>query len=376
MKKLGFAILGCGKISKKHAQAIANNYKEAELIAVCDVTKKNMDIIIDKYCETLCKNKLDNETSLIIKKGIQKYIDYKDMLNNEEIDIITITTESGYHAQHTIDCLNSGKHVIVEKPMALSTEDADHMIYTAKKNNLKLAVCFQNRFNPCIQKLRKAVDENRFGKLVNGTARVLWYRNDDYYKQAAWRGTWKLDGGVLMNQCIHNIDLLQWMLGGEVDSIYAITGTFLKNIEAEDFGAIIIRFKNGTIGLVEGSVCVYPENLEETLSIFGEKGTVVIGGPAVNKIETWKFSDYEEEKQGTLEYEDKDSGNIYGFGHTLLFKDVIEAVKENREPLVSGEEGRKSLEIILAAYKSQYYSKVIIFPVGNISTMNFKREKV
>lgn len=368
MKKLGIAILGCGRISKNHAEAIANNYKEAELVAVCDNKYEKMKITIDKYCETLIKN----ETSLIKKTKINTYLNYKDLLKDKNLDIITVATESGYHAEHTIDCLNSGKHVIVEKPMALSTKHAEDMIFASKENNLKLTVCYQNRFNPSIQKLKKAINDNRFGRLINGTARILWNRNDDYYNQAVWRGTWKFDGGALMNQCIHNVDLLQWILGGEVDTVYANTGTFLRDIEAEDFGAIIIRFKNGTIGIVEGSVCVYPENLEETLSIFGEKGTVVIGGIAVNEIETWKFDDYQEEKENILDKQHSNFKNIYGFGHTPLFKDMINAVNEDKEPLIDGVEGKKSLEIILAAYKSQYYAEKISFPLGQVSTLDFK----
>ncbi|KNF09643.1 oxidoreductase, NAD-binding rossmann fold family [Gottschalkia purinilytica] len=368
MSKFKFAILGCGRISKKHAEAIANNYIEGELVAVCDIVAEKMDDTISKYIDTLRNNGINEVTS------IRKYTDYKEMLVREEdIDIVTIATESGYHARHTIDCINKEKHVIVEKPIALSTTDAETMIKLAKEMNVKLGVCHQNRFNPPVQKLRKAIEKDEFGKLINGTARILWNRNDDYYNQASWRGTWELDGGTLMNQCIHNIDLLQWMMGGEIESVYAQTGTFLRGIEAEDFGAIIIRFKNGAIGIVEGSACVYPTNLEETLSIFGEKGTVVIGGLAVNKIETWKFSDNKEEV--VLKDQCENIENVYGFGHTPLIKDFIQAIKEDRDPLVSGEEGKKAMEIILCGYESQYKNKAIKFPINNISTLNFKKIK-
>lgn len=368
MSKLKFAIIGCGRISKKHAEAIANNFKDAELVAVCDIVPEKMDVTIEKYYEVLHKNSFNEEIAVTTEKSISKYVNYTEMLEKEDIDIVTIATESGYHAKHAIDCLNAGKHVIVEKPMALSTKDADEMIKSAKKNNVKLAVCHQNRFNPPIQKLRKAIEEGRFGKLVNGTARILWNRNDDYYKQAPWRGTWELDGGTLMNQCIHNIDLLQWMMGGKVDTVYAQTGTFLRNIEAEDFGAIIIRFKNGTIGIVEGSACVYPRNLEETLSIFGEKGTVVIGGLAVNRIETWKFADGQDNEEEVLKEQGKDPDTVYGYGHTPLFRDMIDAIREDREPLINGEEGKKAVEIVLAAYKSQIEGRKISYPFAYFST--------
>ena len=270
MSKLKFAILGCGRISYKHIEALINNNREAELVAVCDIVE-----------EKAIERKVQYE-SIIENCNIKVYTDYIKMIDNEDIDVVAIATESGYHVKHAIDCLNKDIHVLIEKPMALSVQDADKMIAIAKERNRKICVSHQNRFNPPIQKLRRAIEEGRFGRLINGTARILWTRDDNYYKQAPWRGTKELDGGTLMNQCIHNIDLLQWMMGSEVDRIHAERDTFLRNIEMEDFGAILIRFKNGAIGIVEGSACVYPKNLEETLSIFGEKGTVVIGGLAVN----------------------------------------------------------------------------------------------
>ena len=336
MKKLKFAIIGCGRISYKHIEALINNVKEAELAAVCDIVE-----------EKAIERKRQYEEA-IENANVKVYTDYIKMLDNEEIDAVSICTESGYHAKHSIDCLKRGKHVLVEKPMALSIKDADEMIKLARDNNLKLGVCHQNRFNPPIQKLRRAIEEGRFGKLINGTARILWTRDDNYYKQAPWRGTKELDGGTLMNQCIHNIDLLQWMMGSEVERIHCERGTFLRNIEMEDFGAILIRFKNGTIGIVEGSACVYPKNLEETLSIFGEKGTVIIGGLAVNEIKTWQFADerdYDKEDRST------EIDSVYGKGHTPLYKDFIDAINNDREPLINGEEGKKALEIILRAYE-------------------------
>lgn len=354
MSKLKFAIIGCGRISHNHIEALANNIEEAELVAVCDIIAEKMDKNVGEYYEHVEKNRrIDSENKYIeeiaaTKEKVKKYIDYKEMLEKEDIDVVSICTESGYHAKHAIDCLNAGKHVLVEKPMALSSADADKMIRLAKEKKLKLGVCHQNRFNPPIQKLRRAIEEGRFGKIINGTARILWNRNDGYYKQASWRGTKKLDGGTLMNQCIHNIDLLQWMMGSEVERIHAERDTFLRDIEMEDFGAILIRFKNGSIGIVEGSACVYPKNLEETLSIFGEKGTVVIGGLAVNEIKTWQFADerdYDKE-DGSTEVD-----SVYGKGHTPLYKDFIDAINEGREPLVSGKEGKKALEIILKAYE-------------------------
>ncbi len=353
MNKLRIAVIGCGRISYKHVEAIINNGDECELVAVADPVIEKAELRAKEYNEK-------------VQTEVKAFSDYKKMIKDIDIDAVAIATESGYHAEIAIYCMKKGKHVIVEKPMALSTKDAEEMIKVSKDNNVKICVSHQNRFNAPIRKLRKVLEEGKFGKLINGTARILWTRNEGYYSQAPWRGTWDQDGGTLMNQCIHNIDLLQWMMGGEIESMYAECDTFLRNIEGEDFGAIIIRFKNGAIGMIEGSACVYPKNLEETLSIFGEKGTVSIGGLAVNKIETWKFEG-EEMEVGEDKSEDPDS--VYGNGHTLLFKDFIEAVREDREPLVNGEEGKKAMEIVLGAYKSRLLGEKIKFPLGEFSSL-------
>lgn len=361
MKKLNFAIIGCGRISYKHVEALVFNKEEAVLKAVCDIEEEKA---LGK------KNEYEQKTNG--KFVVNSYTNYKEMLEKEDIDVVTIATESGYHPEIAIYCMERGKHVIVEKPMALSIEDADRMIEVSKKMGVKLCVCHQNRFNKPIQEMRKAVETGRFGKLINATARILWNRNEGYYTQAPWRGTWKLDGGTLMNQCIHNIDLLQWMLGGEIEKVYAECDTFLRNIEAEDFGAILIRFKNGAIGIVEGTACVYNKNLEETLSLFGETGTICIGGLAVNKIETWRFADGLDSEEDILKSQEGDPDSVYGFGHTPLFKDVIDAINENKEPLVNGEEGKKAMSIILAAYKSRLTGMPVKFPITNFTTLEMK----
>ena len=361
MNKFKFAIIGCGRISYKGVEAIINNKEEAVLVATCDALEEKAIEKKEEYIKGIGSD-----------CDVKVYTDYKEMLNNEDIDAVYIATESGYHPEIAIYCMDNGKHVICEKPMALSTKDADDMIAAAKKNNVKLSVSHQNRFNAPIQKLRNAIEGNRFGRLVNGTARILWNRNMGYYQQAPWRGTWELDGGTLMNQCIHNIDLLQWMMGGEVDTVYAQCDTFLRDIDAEDFGAIVIRFKNGAIGIVEGTACVFPKNLEETLSIFGESGTVCIGGLAVNTIETWKFEDNMEEEAELLKNQEGDPDTVYGFGHTSLFKNVIDAINNNTEPLINGEEGKKAMEIILAAYKSRLTGLPVKFPMGDFSTLEMK----
>ena len=229
MKKLKFAIIGCGRISYKHVEGLVENSDIAELVATCDVKLELAQAKKNEYLERM------NDESL----KVSAYADYKEMLENEDIDVVTIATESGYHAEIGIYCMNKGKHIVVEKPMAMSIDDANEMIKVAKANNVKLSVAHQNRFNKPIQKLREAVEENKLGRIMNATARILWRRDDNYYKQAPWRGTWDLDGGTLMNQCIHNIDLMQWMVGSEVERVYAECDTFRNNIEGEDFGAIL-----------------------------------------------------------------------------------------------------------------------------------------
>lgn len=327
-------ILGCGRISYKHIEGIVNNSDKLVLIGLCDLAE-------DKAVER------QRQYSEATGKLAKVYTDYKLMLEELKPDIVAIASESGYHAEQALYCIEFGCSVLVEKPMALSVDDADNMIDAAKRKGVKLGVCHQNRFNPPIQKLRKAIEEGRFGRILNGTARILWTRDQNYYDQAPWRGTKAMDGGTLMNQCIHNIDLLQWMIGSDIERIYSERDTFVRDIEMEDFGAILIRFKNGAIGIVEGSACVYPKNLEETLSIFGEKGTVVIGGLAVNEIKTWDFAD-----KRPYDNDDVSSNvdSVYGTGHTPLYADFIEAIENDREPLINGEEGKKAMSIIVKAY--------------------------
>lgn len=357
------AIIGCGRISANHVQAIAHYFEEANLTAVCDVKKANAEKRAVEYCK------------LIQTKQMPAiYEDYKYMLDKEKnIDTVAICTESGYHADIAVYCMNKGKHVIVEKPMALSIQDAEIMIKTSDKNSVKLCVSHQNRFNLPIQKLRRSIEQGRFGKIIAGNARILWNRNIDYYNQAPWRGTYELDGGCLMNQCIHNIDLLQWMLGGEVEWVNGVVGNYIHPyIEAEDYGSVQVKFKNGPIGNVEGTVCIFSKNLEETLTIIGEKGIVSIGGLAVNKVEVWEFEDRLDCIDDIVRECNEDIENVYGKGHTPLYKDMLDAVKDNRKPYVDGRDGKIAMEIILAAYESCKGRKRIDFPTGNIKCADFK----
>jgi len=356
-------LIGAGRISYKHIEAFAGNVDKVKLVAVCDVIPERAESKIAEY------KKLAPNASLIA------FTDYKKMLADIKPDIVSIATESGKHAEIAIYALSHGAHVICEKPMALSIADADAMIDAAKENNKKLAVCFQNRFNPPVQKLRKALDAGRFGKVLHGAVQVRWNRNEAYYAEAPWRGTWAEDGGTLMNQCTHGIDLLQWMLGEDAVRVQAVTRRFLRPIEAEDFGAALVEFKNGAVGIIEGSALVYPTNLNEMLSIFGERGTVVIGGLAVNKIEAWRIADAAQigdTEERVLNPKEKDPPDVYGYGHPALFKDFIDALDTGSEPFVTGEAGKKSLELILAIYKSQKTGRVVDLPLKQFSTLDME----
>lgn len=340
------ALIGCGRISHKHIEGFVRNADRMTLTAVCDPLADRAEAKAAEYGGTM--------PTAAAAPAV--YADYEAMLAELKPDIVTIATESGYHPGIAIQCLKAGAHVICEKPLALSIKDADAMIAAAKKADRKLALCFQNRFNAPVQRMRRALEAGRFGKILHGSIQVRWNRNESYYEQAPWRGTWALDGGTLMNQCTHGIDLLQWMMGEDAVRVQAVMRRYLRPIEAEDFGAAIIEFASGAVGIIEGTADVYPTNLNETLSLFGTKGTVVIGGIATNKIETWRFSDAAEvgdTEARILNPEEKDPPSVYGFGHSQLFADVLDSIGTGKELVVSGEKGKKALEIILAIYKSQ-----------------------
>ena len=334
-KRIKFAFVGCGRIVTKHAEALKNELKDiAVLIAVADKVLEKARNIGSKY-------------------EVPFYSDYAKMLeDNTDIDVVSILTESGNHAKHTIDIVRRfKKHIIVEKPMALTLSDADDMIRTCDEHGVKMFVIKQNRYNLPVMKLRKAIESNRFGKLVLGTVRVRWARHQSYYNQDSWRGTWRYDGGVLTNQASHHIDLLEWMLGEPV-SVFAKSRTALVDIETEDTAVAIIKFRNGALGLIEATTATRPKDLEGSLSILGEKGSVVIGGFAVNEMQTWNFEDSKNEDLGDLTSDSEIPPNVYGFGHARYLKNVCESILNKEKALVDGLEGRKSLELINALYES------------------------
>ena len=354
-----YALIGCGRIAVNHMKAAINN--ELEIVAVCDVLEEKMEELLAKY-------------GLEKDESIKRYTDYKKMIEELQPELASIATESGIHAEIALYCIEKGVNLIIEKPMAMSIEDANKIIDLAEEKNVKVSACHQNRFNVAIQKLRKAVESGRFGKLSHGSIHVRWNRNAGYYEQAPWRGTWEQDGGALMNQCIHGIDLLRWMMGDEIEEIYGATRQqFHDYLEAEDVGMAVIKFKNGAIGTIEGTTNVFPKNLEETLYIFGENGTVKIGGTSTNNIDVWDFAVETEEDQENKGLEEETS-NVYGNGHTSLFADVMDAIEYDRKPYVDAVAGRNALEVVLSIYKSQKTAAPVKFPLTEFASTDMKGE--
>ncbi len=354
-----YALIGCGRISTNHIKAALNN--KLQIVGVCDILSEKMEDILKKH-------ELEKDAT------IHRFTDYKELIEKEQPDLVSIATESGSHAEIALYCIGLGVNVIIEKPMAMSMEDANKIIELSEKKNVKVSACHQNRFNVAVQELRKALETGRFGKISHGSIHVRWNRNKGYYDQAPWRGTWMQDGGALMNQCIHGIDLLRWMMGNEVEEVYGATRQqFHDYLEAEDVGMAVVKFKNGAIGTIEGTTNVYPKNLEETLYLFGENGTVKIGGTSTNNIDVWNFSDETEEDNKNKGLEEVTS-NVYGNGHTSLFADVIDAIQSDRKPYVDAVAGRNALEMILAIYKSQKTGQPVKLPLVEFASEDMRGE--
>lgn len=349
-----YALIGCGRISPNHIEAAKNN--NLDFVAMCDIVPEVMQEKSDRFhLETVCK-----------------YTNYKDLLEKEKPELVAIATESGKHAAIALDCIAAGCHVIIEKPIALSIADADAIIEAGEKAGVVVCANHQNRFNKSVQYMRKALEAGRFGKLSHGAAHVRWNRGKGYYDQAPWRGTWAQDGGCLMNQCIHNIDLLRWFMGDDIEEVMAYTDQLQHDyLEAEDLGMALVKFSNGSYGLIEGTTNVYPRNLEETLYIFGDKGTAKAAGTSDNIIEAWQFADGLDDPEEVKKQFSENPPNIYGFGHTPLYADVIEAIKTGRAPLVDAEAGKRALELVLAIYKSAAEHRPVKLPLESCSTMDF-----
>ena len=352
-----YALIGCGRIATNHVKAVINN--GLDFVAACDLLPEAIENLLSKH-------NLEND------KSIARYTDYKLMLSEHpELELIAIATDSGKHAEIALYCIDQGKNVIIEKPMTMSMADAEEIIERSKDKGVKVSVCHQNRFNVAVQEMRQALEAGRFGRISHGSINVRWNRNKNYYEQAPWRGKWASDGGCLFNQCIHGIDLLRWMMGDDVDEVFGVTKQqFHDYLECEDIGMAVVKFKNGAVGTIEGTVNVYPSNLEETLYLFGETGTVKIGGTSTNNIDVWDFADSNEGDNKNKGLKEATS-NVYGNGHTSLYADVIDAVLKDRKPYIDAVAGRNAVEMILAIYKSAATGQPVKLPLKDVASTDF-----
>ncbi|MDP2905984.1 MAG: Gfo/Idh/MocA family oxidoreductase [Candidatus Omnitrophota bacterium] len=336
MKKWRVGLIGCGRISKIHT-SVYPALSSVELVAVCDIIEDRARSYADKF-------------------GCPAYLDYKQMLKSEDIDIIDICTPTHMHARMAIDSAEARKHVVSEKPVAITLPDADRMIEACRKNNVKLFVVKQNRYNPPIVKLKEAVDKERFGRIFYGKTTVYWQRDQHYYDEHEWFRTRGMGGGVIINQASHNIDMLCWLMG-PVDSVFARIDTLTHKIDTEDFGLGLVKFKSGAWGIIEATTCVFPKNLEGSVTILGENGTAKVGGIQMNKIQMWEFKDKNDDEniQGLTQ----DPPNVYGYGHKTFFEDVLRVLNGENIPYVDGNEGKLSLGLISAMYESAATGKEV-----------------
>jgi UDP-N-acetyl-2-amino-2-deoxyglucuronate dehydrogenase len=330
MSKINIAIIGCGRISAKHFQAIYDNSDSFNLVAICDTNQENLSLASEKY-------------------NVPGFNNHLEMLSTHpEIDVVSICTPSGLHPIHSMDVSRAGKHVITEKPMSCTLEQAVKMVDVAEENKVKLFVVKQNRLNPTVHALKSAIDSGSFGKIFMIHCNVFWTRPQEYYDQATWRGTWELDGGALMNQSSHYIDLLEWF-GGPVKSVQAITKTLARNIEAEDSAVVNFEWQQGCIGSMAVSMLTYPNNLEGSITILGEKGTVRLDGIAMNEVKIWHFENPTDVNIANLNYQPT---SVYGNGHGPYYKNVADVLLHSAKPISDGASGLKSIKLLTAIYQA------------------------
>ena len=327
---VNFAIIGCGRISGKHIGAIKQTVG-AKIVAVCDIVEERA-------------KKTASEL------GCKHYTDYNLLLQDPMIDVVNLCTPSGLHPEMTVKAARSGKSVVCEKPIAMIMSDASKMINECRQNKVSLFIIKQNRYNPPIVSLKKAIDEGRFGRIFLANVTVRWSRDQKYYDQDAWRGKILTDGGVLLNQTSHHIDMLRWLMG-DVESVICKKATYAHDIETEDTAVAIFKFKNGAMATFEGTTCTFPRDLEGSISVLGEKGSAKVGGFAMNKMDVWQFTDMKEE-DSEITHAITNPPNVYGFGHIPFMFDVVKSLQANKAPKIDGEEGIKTLKVIIAMLKS------------------------
>jgi len=344
-RRIRFALVGCGRIADRHLEAFAHHADRAELVAVCD-----SDPVVLEEAMT--------------RHGVPGFASLDLLLAGSDADVIVLATPSGLHATQAIQAASAGRHVVTEKPMATRWKDGIAMVQACDRAGVRLFVVKQNRRNPTIQLVKRAIDKGRFGRLYLVTVNVLWSRPQSYYDSASWRGTWEFDGGAIMNQASHYVDLVQWLVG-PVESVMAKTATQARRIEAEDSGVGILKFRSGALGVIEVNVLTYPKNLEGSITILGEKGSVKVGGTAVNRIEHWVFADYDDDDK-LVDSVATAPPNVYGFGHEGYYRNVVAVLRGQAKPETDGRAGRKSLELILGIYESAKSGREVPIPLRNL----------
>lgn len=340
-RPIRLALVGCGRISRNHFDVITRN-PDLQLVAVCDSVRERAEAAGSEF-------------------GVPAFTSLEQMLADVPCDAVVVATPSGLHPQHGILAARAGRHVISEKPMAISLAAADALVQACDDHQVHLFVVKQNRLNPPIVLLKRAIDRGRFGRIYMANCTVRWTRPQDYYDQAPWRGTWEFDGGAFMNQASHYVDLIQWLVG-PVESVMAKTATLARRIEAEDSGVAVLKFRSGAIGTIEVTMLTFPRNLEGSITILGEKGSVKIGGTAVNKVEHWQFADYDDDDK-LVEQAATNPPSVYGFGHEGYYRNVVAVLRGEARPDTDGRAGRKSLELILGIYESAKTGRDVPLPL-------------
>ncbi len=335
------AFSGCGRISKNHFEAI-DKIDGLELAAVCDADPERAAHAGTEW-------------------NVPHFTSYEQMIAESKADVVTIATPSGLHPAQGVAAARAGMHVVTEKPMAISLTGADELVKACDQAGVRLFVVKQNRLNPPVQLLKRAVDRGRFGRIYMASCTVHWARPQEYYDQAPWRGTWEFDGGAFMNQASHYVDLIQWLMG-PVESVMAKTATLARRIETEDSGIAILKFRSGALGMIQVTMLAYPRNLEGSLTLLGEKGSAKIGGTAVNKIEHWQFADYDDDDK-LVELVDTNPPSVYGLGHEGYYRNVLAVLRGEAKPDTDGRAGRKSLELILGIYESAKTGREVPLPL-------------
>ncbi len=341
-RKIRFALVGCGRISANHVSALAAHRENVELVAVCDTDPKALAAVVKVT-------------------GASGFSNLTELLARSDADIVAITTPSGLHADQAVEAAAAGRHIMTEKPMATRWEDGKRMVRACDDAGVRLFVVKQNRSNPTLRLLKRAVDRKRFGRIYMVSVNVFWNRPQSYYDGAKWRGTWEFDGGAFMNQASHYIDLLDWLVG-PVESVQAYTATLARDIQVEDTGVMSVKWRSGAMGSVSVTMLTYPKNFEGSITIIGEKGTARVGGVAVNEIQHWEFADADAD-DAEVKNASYQTTSVYGQGHALYYHNVIDVLRGAAEPETDGREGLRSLEVLIAAYISARDGRRVSLPL-------------